>query len=256
MNYAIYLGIDYSGAATPETRLAGLQVYAARATTSPRRVPPPGASRTGRHWSRRKLAEWLGELAAGDQPWIAGIDHGFSVPDAYFRRYRLSTWDRFLEDFARHWPTDRPGASVEEIRGHRPPRRGSNREMRLTETWTSSAKSVFQFDVQGQVAKSTHAGIPWLYWLRRQAAERIHFWPFDGWRIEPGRSAVVEVFPSMLRRRYPRQQRTVDEHDAYCVARWLQQIDRLGHLPRYLDPPISEDQRGVATREGWILGVT
>ena len=32
---------------------------------------------------------------------------------------------------------------------------------RLTERWTAGAKSVFRFDVQGAVAKSTHAGLPW-----------------------------------------------------------------------------------------------
>ena len=34
--------------------------------------------------------------------------------------------------------------------------------LRLTEERAGSTKSVFQFDVQGSVAKSTHAGIPWL----------------------------------------------------------------------------------------------
>ena len=31
--------------------------------------------------------------------------------------------------------------------------------------------------------KSTHAGLPWLLQLRKQAGDRTHFWPFDGWRI-------------------------------------------------------------------------
>jgi hypothetical protein len=33
---------------------------------------------------------------------------------------------------------------------------------------------------QGSVAKATHAGLPWLRYLRRQAAGRVHFWPLDG----------------------------------------------------------------------------
>jgi hypothetical protein len=38
----------------------------------------------------------------------------------------------------------------------------------------SSARSVFQFDVQGSVAKSTHAAIPWLKRIREAAGERVH----------------------------------------------------------------------------------
>jgi hypothetical protein len=62
------------------------------------------------------------------------------------------------------------------------------------ESRTSSAKSVFNFDVkQGCVAFSTHAGIPWLRYIREQLGTRVHFWPFDGWDIPAGRSAIVEV---------------------------------------------------------------
>jgi hypothetical protein len=62
---------------------------------------------------------------------------------------------------------------------------------RVTEQRVGSAKSVFHFDVQGSVAKSTHAGIPWLLYLRRQLGARLHFWPFDGWSIPERKSAVV-----------------------------------------------------------------
>lgn len=46
---------------------------------------------------------------------------------------------------------------------------GDASELRLCERWSSSAKSVFHVDVQGSVAKSTHAGIPWLKRLRHEA---------------------------------------------------------------------------------------
>jgi hypothetical protein len=36
------------------------------------------------------------------------------------------------------------------------------------------AKSVFHFDVPGSVAKSTHAGLPWLKYLRQKMGERVH----------------------------------------------------------------------------------
>ena len=60
----------------------------------------------------------------------------------------------------------------------------------MTEKWALSAKCVFQWDMQGSVAKSTHAGIPWLRYLRRHARleKRVFFWPFDGFTPLPGRS--------------------------------------------------------------------
>lgn len=63
---------------------------------------------------------------------------------------------------------------------------------------------VFHFDVQGSVAKSTHSGLPWLLYLRRQLASNIHFWPFDGWEIPAGKSAIVEVYPTLWSRIHPR----------------------------------------------------
>ena len=56
----------------------------------------------------------------------------------------------------------------------------------------------------------------------------------------------------MLRRRYPAEGRTVDQHDAYAVARWLR---RRSLNDRYLDPAMTERDREAAELEGWILGV-
>jgi hypothetical protein len=53
-------------------------------------------------------------------------------------------------------------------------RKGDARWRRLTEERAGSAKSVFHFDVQGSVAKSTHAGIPWLRFIRQRLASRVH----------------------------------------------------------------------------------
>lgn len=53
---------------------------------------------------------------------------------------------------------------------------------RTTERRTKSAKSVFNFrQKQGCVPYSTHAGIPWLRFIRQHFDTSIHFWPFDGW---------------------------------------------------------------------------
>lgn len=258
MVFECYVGIDYSGAETPESRLASLQVYAAR-DPLPERVSTPAAP-VDKYWkwTRREIAEWLIEKARSGERFIAGIDHGFSFPASYFTRYAVRTWPEFLEDFVDHWPTHRSHTYVDFIReaDEGPPdRTGSSTELRLTERWTSSAKSVFQFDVQGSVAKSTHAGIPWLLRMRREVGERLHFWPFDGWDVPEDKSVIAEVYPSLFRNRYPRADRTVDQQDAYATARWLSEMDRRGALSRYFAPPLTPDELGIAGREGWILGV-
>jgi hypothetical protein len=114
---------------------------------------------------------------------------------------------------------------------------------------------VFHFDVPGSVAKSTHAGLPWLRYMRRRLGDRAHFWPFDGWSIPEGRSAVVEVYPSLWSRSLPREGRTADQHDAYTVATWLGRADRDGSLRALLEPPLTPAERRTAGIEGWILGI-
>ncbi len=186
---------------------------------------------------------------------IAGIDHAFSFPLSYFERYDLTGWDEFLTDFVEHWPTHEPHTYVGFIRDETPGRIGWPNEFRLCERWTSSAKSVFRFDCQGQVAKSTHAGIPWLWHIREAVGDRMHFWPFDGWAVPRAKSVIAEVYPSIFRGRYPREDRTVDEQDAYATARWLQETCERGFLERYFDPPLTENERRIAEIEGWILGI-
>jgi hypothetical protein len=126
---------------------------------------------------------------------------------------------------------------------------------RLTEERTGGAKSVFHFDVQGSVAKSTHAGIPWLRCIRERLGPRVHFWPFDGWDIPAGRSAIAEVYPSLWRRGFAPEGRTGDQHDAFCIAAWLALADRDGTLAGLLKPDLSPAERAAAQVEGWILGV-
>ena len=111
-------------------------------------------------------------------------------------QYNLTSWPEFLDDSCEHWPTDQDHTYVDFIRDREegpPDRTGSNKDFRLTEKWTSSAKSVFQFDVQGSVAKSTHAGIPWLRHIRNDTGDKVHFWPFDGWDVPDGKSVVAEI---------------------------------------------------------------
>jgi hypothetical protein len=189
-----YIGIDYSGAETPTSGLKGLRVYTADRTAPPSEVLPPAGPR--KYWSRRGIAEWLAELLSESTPPLVGIDHGFSFPLRYFEEYGLALdWPEFLEDFQRHWPTDED-IYVDFVRqgmcGNGAARAGKPTWRRVTEIRARGAKSVFHFDVQGSVAKSTHSGLPWLRFIRLRNAGRVHFWPFDGWQIPSGRSAVVK----------------------------------------------------------------
>lgn len=257
--FDVHVGIDYSGRQKPTSRTPALQVYAAFDAQEPRRVSCPASNeKTFKNWCRKEIAEWLIELAKKDVTFIAGIDHGFSFPIDYFERYRVRTWPVFLDDFTEHWPTDRDDTYVDLIRDRDegpPDRSGLSTDLRLTEKWTSSAKSVFQFDVQGSVAKSTHAGLPWLRKIRNEVGDRVHFWPFDGWDVPAGKSVLAEVYPSILRNRYPKEDRKPDQQDAFCVARWLTEADSNGILERYFSPPLTEQERQVANLEGWILGI-
>lgn len=254
MKYRRYIGIDYSGAQTSESRLKALQVFAAVGADAPLKIRTavPGA----KNWSRREIAQYCRRAIMAQEPAIIGIDHAFSFPMSYMERYGIGNWNEFLDDFVRHWPTADPHTSVDFLREGNP-RSGDGNELRLCEKWTTGTKSVFRFDVQGQVAKSTHAGLPWLQWLRMmpEAASLVHIWPFDGFEVPDGRSVVAEVYPSLFRRRYHRAKRTTDEHDAYAVALWLQEMDRRGALDDCFSPPLSRPEREMAMLEGWILGV-
>jgi hypothetical protein len=252
-HFSRYIGIDYSGAETADSSCNGIRVFMAEGSNEPTQVQPPPSPR--RYWTRRGLAEWLREEVDRDIPTLVGIDHAFSFPLAYFEKHRLpSDWQSLLEDFHHHWPTDQ--VSVDSIRrGNNPPPIGESTWLRLTERWTATAKSVFLFDVQGSVAKSTFSGLPWLLQLRTQCQRPLHFWPFDGWEIPEGKSVVAEVYPALWMRRFPRQGRDGDEQAAYAVAAWLQRVDRNGTLGTYFNPPLTPEERQAADIEGWILGV-
>ena len=256
--FARYIGIDYSGAETPTASLKGLRVYLARNDALPVEINPPPSPR--KYWTRKGIASWLIERLSESVPTLVGIDHGFSFPQRYFDAHGVQRdWPAFLDDFQQHWPTDEDNTYVDFIRngavGDGTLRMGDRRWRRLTEEWTSGAKSVFHFDVQGQVAKSTHAGIPWLRFIRNKLGESVHFWPFGGWDIPAGRSAIAEVYPALWSRDFAPEGRTSDQHDAYSTAAWLSQADRDGRLGDFLQPMLSPSERATALFEGWILGV-
>ena len=252
-----YFGIDYSGAQAPTSSLTGLRVYAATPTQPPSEVPPPPSPR--KYWTRRGLAEWLAAELRDGPPTLVGIDHAFSFPLRYFEFHRIPPdWPKFLDDFQHHWPTDSDHLYVDSIRdglrGDGAARTGNPHWRRMTEE-RCRAKSVFHFDVQGSVAKSTHAGLPWLRYLRQQLGSCVHFWPFDGWTTPPGRSVIAEVYPALWSRTFPSEDRNPHQHDAYSVARWMQQSDATASLPVHFQPQLHPAERILAQLEGWILGL-
>jgi hypothetical protein len=252
-----YVGIDYSGAQTPASRLKGLRVYVADRLTTPQEVEPPPSPR--KYWTRREVAQWLLERLFEGTPTPDGIDHGFSFPLQHFGQHGLLLdWSSFLDDFQSHWPTDddiyvdfvRDGSS-----GNGAARSGNPRWRRVTELRARAAKSVFHYDVQGSVAKSTHAGIPWLRYIRQNAKDHVHFWPFDGWSVPPNHSVVAEVYPALWSRTFATEGRTPDQQDAFATAKWLQRADTDGSLDKFFRPELEPHERKKAEIEDWILGV-
>lgn len=252
-----YIGIDYSGAATPFSSLSGLRIYAAGGSGVPEEIGPPPSPR--KYWTRRGIAEWLVAEIRSGPPTLVGIDHAFSFPLRYFEVHRLAPdWPSFLDDFHRHWPTDEANTYVDFVRdgvcGDGASREGNSRWRRLAED-RCRAKSVFHFDAQGCVGKSTHAGLPWLLHIRRQLGDCVHFWPFDGWTPPTGKSVIAEIYPALWNRAAPTEGRNSHQQDAYSAALWMQQGDSAGTLTAYMDPSLPPAQKTVAGIEGWILGL-
>jgi hypothetical protein len=253
-----YIGIDYSGAGTPTSSLKGLRVYMADRNSSPTEIQPPRGPK--KYWTRRGIAEWLVDMLSEDIPTLVGIDHGFSFPIRYFTEHQLDPdWRAFLEDFQFHWPTDQDQTYVDFVRegvcGDAAARSGNARWRRVTEIRARGAKSVFHFDVQGSVAKSTHSGLPWLRYIDLNTFGRTHFWPFDGWEFPVSKSVVVEVYPALWSRGYAQEGSDGDQHDAFAIAAWMRQTDSSGLLATFTKPSLNDSDLQAAKVEGWILGV-
>ena len=117
MQFEHHIGIDYSGAATAKTRSATIQAYQSQINGEISQVASPAAAdNRKRNWNRIEIFHWIMSQFEQARPIIIGIDHGLSFPISYFNRHRLNSWDEFLDDFAIHWPTDHPEATVENFR--------------------------------------------------------------------------------------------------------------------------------------------
>lgn len=253
-----YIGIDYSGAQTPTSSLKGLRVYQAHRGSPAEEIPPPSSTR--KYWTRKGVAEWLVSALETGATTFVGIDHAFSFPLKYFSQCGVSgEWKAFLDDFQQYWPTDGDNVYVDFVRdglcGAGALRSGDRRWRRMTEVRAHTAKSVFHFDVQGAVAKSTHAGLPWLRYVGNRLGANVFFWPFGGWMPPSGTSVIAEVYPALWNKSFPQVDRTPDQHDAFAIAEWTRQQDERGLLEGFFRPNLSEHEKVAAQIEGWILGV-
>ena len=139
---------------------------------------------------------------------------------------------------------------------------GDSGWFRLTDSCAPGAKSVFDFNPipkQSEVATHTYAGLPWLLDVREKlekAKAKVHFWPFDGWKVCEGYSVIAEVYPALWKSRFdPRPTgMSKDKYDAYVIAAWLSWADRNGLLCVCLQPELTREECKRATKEGWILG--
>jgi hypothetical protein len=257
--FARVIGVAYSGAFVPTQSLPGLQVYLCEAGSRPVEVAPPPSPR--KYFTRREIAEWLAERLAEEVPSLVGLAHGFSFPLRYFEAYGLPLdWPAFLDDFQRHWPTDQPHTDtrsvLEGMQGLGNLRMGDPRWRRLTERRAGHRHSLFRFIAPGSMATATHAGLPWLRFLRQKLGKRVHFWPFDGWKVPTGRSVLAEVDPRMWRQAFGPGTGSNAQQDAFAIAAALDCGDRDGDmLARWLEPPLTAHERTVAEIEGWTLGV-
>lgn len=252
-----FIGIDYSGAGEVDETCSGLAVFEAEPTGNPRRVENAIHPRRT-NWSRRELAEWLVDTLRKPPVSLVGLDHAFAPPPGDDGEGR--DWDEILQTRTERWRTHERSVDTAKSDWEQEAKRVGGSAYRLTEQWTSSAKSVWDGRPNG-VLHSTVAGIPWLYAMRRDLRESVHFWPFDGLTPPAGRSVIVEVYPALFWRRYKEEieaagiAKRPHQRDAWAVARWMQDMSARGALDSYLSPPLTAKEEEQAKVEGWILGV-
>ncbi|WP_017811423.1 hypothetical protein [Paenibacillus shenyangensis] len=268
-----YIGIDYSGAERPDSRIRGLAVAGASGDgschllicpqyKSDRNLSIPDSK--SHLWSRRNIYLWLrDQLLTSSERMIVGLDYGLSYPLTALDRLQLTDWDSFLSWSRRTWKTTRltmkdSKQQVDYL---------NSTEKRLVEReFVPSTKSVMDLDrvsgMQGAVSYSTHTGLPWIGRLRRYQQHygmKVHFWPYDGVNIPDDHHVIVEGYPSLYRRRMQQEDwsATMSEHerDASYIARWMQERDQADTLLAYLAlPTLSADEHRMIRREGWVLG--
>lgn len=267
-----FIGIDWSGAATPN--YAGVAVaQCGPGRAAPQRVPPPAL--WGR-WTRQAVFNWLaGELRSSERL-LVGFDFAFALPG--LRHPAVELWAavdarcaadadllgrRYVEADPRFW-----------IAGPQPPGWAAL-PRRPTEGACAAAglgapQSPLQLIGAKQVGKGALAGMRLLHRLRTGHRERIAIWPFETLEEAGARSVCVEIYPRLFIRKAglgnaklrTREDlnwalnaldsigttlKTFDDHeaDALVAAAGLRQIAGDAALWR----------AGAGEREGWIFGV-
>ena len=226
-----YIGVRYSGRKDPGDPIREIKVFAARGgprdlpraqpRASLRTVEPAGPRGVAPRQDHRRRAG-----RRGDRPCLL-------LPPELHGPQRPEELGASSSRTSRRTGPPASSSVRELLPGN--PRTGDPDEHRLTGQWTAFPKSVFQFDIQDSLAKATHAGLPWIDYLRR-AGDRAHFWPFDGFEVPKGKSVVAEVRPARLRHRYRKEGLSAQEQDAYAVCAWLRERDQLGLLRPYFTP--------------------
>ena len=247
MKFQRFIGIDYSGAAEPDKVLPGLAVYEAEGKN---------VRKVGGRWSRTSIAEYLIASCTQDAArTLVGIDHGFSFPDIYYKNRGLPDWRSFIDDFVSRWPLLSERRVDDALAADPPQEKQSGPEsLRLCEKWIPGPSSVFKLIGQGSVGKSTFSGLAQLQ--RILQVRDLHVWPFDGWQATEGRHVICEIYPSLFKRRYERLAGDSEhEWDASAVVRWMQDMQSREMLEAYFRPPLRPEEKALALREGWILGV-
>ncbi|MFD1886078.1 hypothetical protein [Paenibacillus wenxiniae] len=267
-----YIGIDYSGADKPDSRIKGLAVAVAREQqpfqlqsppVSDTRLSEPVAAAKQALWSRRLVHQWLlRQLYTSRERMIVGLDYGLSYPLSQLERLGLSDWDAFLRWSHHTWQTSRltMKQSKEQVSYV------NSTDKRLVEReFIPSTKSVTDLDrvsgMQGAVSYSTHTGLPWIYRLRRwqRRGLKVHFWPYDGLIVPDDCHVITEAYPSLYRRRIQitpsYEQLSEHQRDAAYIADWLQARDRTCTLLPYLElATLSQQEQQLALLEGWVIG--
>jgi hypothetical protein len=221
-----------------------------------------------KRWSRVELTEWLRIELDPDKPrTIVGIDHGFSLPEAALKLTSCQTWPDLLAWFQNLYETilqNPDSLTINDVRsdlqGSYNSLLGTVSQYRLTEQRCSFAKTTLDLVPKtGCVGPGTHHGIYELsqLLLPRSTTSHIFVWPFDSWdyRDFTDNHLIVEVYPSILKRRVQCISTHPDERDAEAVALWLQDRDQSGILHDHFCPVLTPAEKGRATKEGWILGI-
>ncbi|MEN0088005.1 MAG: precorrin-8X methylmutase [Pseudomonadota bacterium] len=134
-------------------------------------------------------------------------------------------------------------------------------EGRLSERYTTAAKSVWQLYGNGAVGSQTLLGIPALYALIREPglAEQVAVWPFDT-NFERRLNkpiTIAEIYPSLFPINDVDGQVCRDQTQVRTLAQGFAKWDAAGQFEALLAAPsdLSGHERDLAlAEEGWIVG--